>query len=66
MLADLGLARRVVLAPADVPLGSLGAVLAARDGQTGPVGRDDDRPAARSSRPDGVLPDGHRRRRTAA
>ena len=31
MLADVGLARRVVLAPADVPLGSLGAVLAARE-----------------------------------
>ena len=38
MLADIGLARRVVLAPADIPLGSLGAVLAARDGQTRPVG----------------------------
>ena len=32
MLADVGLARRVMVAPADVPLGSLGAVLAARDG----------------------------------
>ena len=31
MLADIGIARRVVMAPADVPLGSLGAVLAARD-----------------------------------
>ena len=31
MLADLGISRRVVLAPADVPLGSLGAVLAARE-----------------------------------
>ena len=30
MLADLGLARRVVLAAADAPLGSLGAVLAMR------------------------------------
>jgi predicted NBD/HSP70 family sugar kinase len=32
MLADVDLADRVVLAPADAPLGSLGAVLAARDG----------------------------------
>jgi predicted NBD/HSP70 family sugar kinase len=32
MLADLGLARRVVLPAADAPLGSLGAVLAMRDG----------------------------------
>ena len=31
MLAATGLARRVRLAPLDVPLGSLGAVLAARD-----------------------------------
>jgi hypothetical protein len=35
MLADLGLARRVVLPAADAPLGSLGAVLAMRyDGAT--------------------------------
>ena len=32
MLAATGLARRVRLAPLDLPLGSLGAVLAARDG----------------------------------
>ena len=36
MLADHAIARRVVLAPADVPLGSLGAVLAMR--QSGPEG----------------------------
>ena len=33
MLAATGLARRVRLAPLDVPLGSLGAVLAARDAE---------------------------------
>ena len=31
MLSEIGIARRVVMAPADVPLGSLGAVLAARE-----------------------------------
>jgi len=31
LLADIGLARRVVLTPADAPLGSLGAVLAAQE-----------------------------------
>ena len=35
MLADLGLARRVVLPTADAPLGSLGAVLAMGDGRGG-------------------------------
>jgi glucokinase len=37
MLADLAIAERVVLAPPDVPLGSLGAVLAMRE--PGPDGR---------------------------
>ena len=38
MLADLGLGRRVVLAPADVPVGSLGAVLAVREAATFGIG----------------------------
>ena len=55
MLADIGLAGRVVLAPADVPLGSLGAVLAAREACPSGSARsgrseDDRRGGVRSSR----------------